>query len=270
MTFGVLGAVLCVAVLSVSAWLVYTYVLVPNKAYNEAAGLMDEGKYKQAAAAFDSLGGYKDSAEKARACDTAVKDAAYDEAVGLMDAGKYEKAIAAFEALEGYRDSTDKAEECKAMAEAAPKKSSEPLEYYGVTLDVPAGFSAQDYRGEYVGMLFTSPDKETIFVLMYNDSITYDDFMSRYSTPEDAAKELFEIISGESSGSYRDVKAETVNGKTVLSVHADSVQSNDISEASAKIVFFEDHAVFIFAARREGSAPGDLAALDASMENIRF
>ena len=53
------AACACIAVA-----LLITQVIVPNNKYNNAVALMNEGKYDEAIAAFDSLNGYKDSKEK--------------------------------------------------------------------------------------------------------------------------------------------------------------------------------------------------------------
>lgn len=70
--------------------------------YKTASDYLEEGKYAQAREIFVSLGDYKDSAEKVRACDYGIADA-------LLAQGSYEEAIAAFGALNGYSDSTEKA-----------------------------------------------------------------------------------------------------------------------------------------------------------------
>ena len=102
--------VAAVVIVCLAAYFGVTKVVIPNKNYNAAVSLMNEGKYEEAIAAFEALDGYKDSAEQITACETAIKDNAYDAAVALMDEGKYEEAIAAFEAMEGYKDSDEKAE----------------------------------------------------------------------------------------------------------------------------------------------------------------
>ena len=93
--------------------LLITKVIVPNSKYNAAIALMDEGKYEEAIAAFETMNGYKDSVEQITACETGIKDDAYDAAVALMNEGKYEEAIEAFEAMNGYRDSAEMITACE-------------------------------------------------------------------------------------------------------------------------------------------------------------
>ena len=90
-----------------------TTVIIPNGKYNDAVALMDAGQYTEAIAAFETLDGYKDSANKVVECNTAILDSEYNNAMALMDAGQYTEAIAAFEALDDYKDSADKVIECK-------------------------------------------------------------------------------------------------------------------------------------------------------------
>lgn len=97
--------------------IVLNSVIIPNSKYNDAVTLMEAGQYEEAIAAFEAMDGYKDSAEKIEACETAVElaelNAKYDAAVALMEAEDYEEAITAFELLDGHKDSEDKIDECE-------------------------------------------------------------------------------------------------------------------------------------------------------------
>ena len=105
--------VAAIVIVCFAAYFGITKVVIPNKNYNAAVALMNDGKYEEAIAAFEAMNGYKDSAEMITACETGIKDDAYDAAIALMNEGKYEEAIAAFETLDDYKDSTDKINECK-------------------------------------------------------------------------------------------------------------------------------------------------------------
>ena len=82
-------------------------VILPARQYGEAAALFEEGSYERAKAAFESLNGYKDSAERARACEEAIAEPNYFAAVKLYESGRYEEAITAFSYLNGYKDSAE-------------------------------------------------------------------------------------------------------------------------------------------------------------------
>lgn len=88
-------------------------VILPTIRYNEAQKLYEAGRYDEAITAFESMDGYRESAEQIETCKTAIKDHEYDEAVALYNAGQYEEAIAAFEAMDGYRESAEQIETCK-------------------------------------------------------------------------------------------------------------------------------------------------------------
>lgn len=66
--------------------------LKKNKAYNDAALLMEQGKYEEAIEAFTALDGYKDSAEQIQAAKNVIADmeraAEYDRAIQLLESGK--------------------------------------------------------------------------------------------------------------------------------------------------------------------------------------
>ncbi len=106
----ILAAILIVCV---AVYFGVTKVVIPNKNYNAAVDLMNDGKYEEAITVFKALDGYKDSAEQITACKTEIKDIAYDAALAMKDEGKYEEAIAAFEALNGYKDSSEQITACE-------------------------------------------------------------------------------------------------------------------------------------------------------------
>lgn len=104
----------CMIVAPIVVLLIAVVLLVNNRIlnskYNDAVALMDAGKYEDSIAAFETLDGYKDSADRIAECNTIILDDKYNDAIALMDAGRYEDAITAFEALDGYKDSEERAE----------------------------------------------------------------------------------------------------------------------------------------------------------------
>ena len=111
--------VIAAIVVCITVFLVITKVITPAAKYNEAASLMDSGKYEEAITAFEALDGYKDSDAQIDVCETAILDEEYAAAVALLDAGEYEEAITAFEALNGYKDSDAQIDACeKAILDA--------------------------------------------------------------------------------------------------------------------------------------------------------
>lgn len=103
----------------IAVTLLTTKVIIPNSNYNKAVSLMDAGQYKEAIAAFETLDGYKDSAEQIVKCRDAI-DAAeqarieaemaaqYAEAEAFADSGKLDKAAIAFAKLGNYLDAHNK------------------------------------------------------------------------------------------------------------------------------------------------------------------
>ncbi|MDO4478006.1 MAG: DUF6273 domain-containing protein [Lachnospiraceae bacterium] len=98
-------AVISIAIVAVTAFIVVTKVIIPNNNYKTAVALMESGDYEAAITAFEAMNGYKDSANQVENCRTAIKDAEYEAAVALMESGDYEAAIREFEVLDGYKDS---------------------------------------------------------------------------------------------------------------------------------------------------------------------
>lgn len=108
------GAAIVIAVTAASV-----RALVPALKYNKAVSLMKSGRYTEAVAVFDTLGGYKDSREKTKESKVAIIESRYQDAIGLMQTGQYEDAIAIFEDMVDYKDSYAKiAESETAIIEA--------------------------------------------------------------------------------------------------------------------------------------------------------
>lgn len=98
-----------VIVVGAAAWMT---LVRPAMAYSSAAALMKEGKYAEAAQAYDKLGNYRDSKDQAEAARQEQSNAErYDAAKKLMDAGEYAEAAEGFRALGDYKDSKKNAED---------------------------------------------------------------------------------------------------------------------------------------------------------------
>ena len=82
-----------------------------NNAYNEAALLMEQGKYEEAIEAFTALDGYKDSAGQIQSAKNSIADmeraAEYDRAIQLLETGKSKKENEAYHLLMELGDYED-------------------------------------------------------------------------------------------------------------------------------------------------------------------
>ena len=85
----------------------------PARDYKKAQALMDAGQYKQAQTAFEALGSYQDSAQKAKDARNEEEKQAYQRAQALMDFGQYPGAAIAFSKLGDYQDSEERAQEAR-------------------------------------------------------------------------------------------------------------------------------------------------------------
>ncbi|MEF2838406.1 MAG: TIR domain-containing protein [Oscillospiraceae bacterium] len=102
---------LCLAVFAVAVLVMQT--VSPVKRYEKAEKLLQSGEYAQAAAAFEALGDYWDSADRMRECEMGIRMEDYAEAEKLLSAGHYQEAIAAFEALGDYQDASTRIEQAR-------------------------------------------------------------------------------------------------------------------------------------------------------------
>ena len=89
--------IVVIIVVVVAAALLMTKVIIPGNAYKKAESLLANGQYEEASAAFEALGGYKDSADR-------VLEAKYAEAESLLASGQKAEAAFAFSRLTGYQD----------------------------------------------------------------------------------------------------------------------------------------------------------------------
>lgn len=99
-----------VAVLCVAARFA-TGAIKKNNAYNEAALLMEQGKYEEAIQAFSALDGYKDSAEQIQSAKNSIADmeraTEYDRAIQLLESGESENENEAYYLLMELGDYQD-------------------------------------------------------------------------------------------------------------------------------------------------------------------
>ena len=101
-----------------------------EKDYQNAENLLAEGKYDEAAAAFEALGEFDDSADKA-------KEAAYLRAQELLNAKDYDAAIDALVSLGDYKDGLKKLEEARYWKQFGP---AEDLLSQGKTAEAAMAF----------------------------------------------------------------------------------------------------------------------------------
>ncbi len=95
-------------------WALIGFIL-PANSYKEALTLMEKGAYVEAAAAFEALGAYKDSAQRADFCREAQLLQRYMEAQALLDSGSYEEATGIFRSLGDFSDSREKLLLCQTL-----------------------------------------------------------------------------------------------------------------------------------------------------------
>ena len=108
----VVGVAAAVAVAAVGV--VIKDNLNKKKFYNQGLALLEDGKYDDSIALFESLKGYKDSKEQ-------IIDAEYQEAAKYEKSGEYEEALALYEELGDYKDSKEKYKEVEYKLHPAKK-----------------------------------------------------------------------------------------------------------------------------------------------------
>ena len=118
--------------------------------YRSAQQMMDRGLYFLAEGAFEALGDYSDSAEKAqeagRLLEQSRKEQSYQDAQALMDGREYSAAAEAFEALGDYADSTSKVQEAhRLQAMEADYQAAQALMDDGKYMQAMWAFKALDY-----------------------------------------------------------------------------------------------------------------------------
>ncbi len=93
------GAAAAVVVV-ISLYLLLTRVWIPDGKYEDANALMASGQYREALSIYESLDGYKDSADRMRICQ-------YRIATALMEEKQYREALPLLAVLDDYRNSKD-------------------------------------------------------------------------------------------------------------------------------------------------------------------
>ncbi len=102
---GLVFVILVVLIAGAYAGYKYAPGLINDYKYDKAVALADSGNYSEAINAFNELGEYSDSQEKALECE-------YNYALKLEEDGKFAEARLIFENLEGYSDSSTRAQAC--------------------------------------------------------------------------------------------------------------------------------------------------------------
>ena len=116
-----------------------------KKLYNQAMALLEDGKYDDSIALFESLKGYKDSKEQ-------IIDAEYQEAAKYEKSGEYEEALALYEELGDYKDSKEKYKEVEYKLHPA-KKFCEYVRENGTSSDFEMRGNSHKYTGVSMDIL---------------------------------------------------------------------------------------------------------------------
>lgn len=196
-------ATVCVALI-----LAWNMLISPSIAYRNAIDLMEDGRYEEAIAAFESLDGYKDSDEKIRQCEISFKENAYIVATAFMENGQFEEAITWFEFLDQYKDSTQQIEQCKIGIKDREYDAAIALMESGEKTKAIAAFKALgDYKDSLTQITkilfdgnwtwinpFRVNPYDTFTIDVDSKTITY-----HFKSPSKASDEVysFEVVSSE-------------------------------------------------------------------------
>ena len=118
------AAIPAVLILSGLLAILFMLKITPDRNYRNASSLYQEGRYEEAAAAFDAMNGYKDSDARAAEARNAK---AYVDAVQLLNEGKYSEAINALRKLGSYQNSAARADEIEENLLSAAYSEAETL-----------------------------------------------------------------------------------------------------------------------------------------------
>ena len=102
---GLILFVLIIVLVGVFAGYKYIPGLIKDYKYDKAVALADSGKYSEAITAFNELGEYSDSQEKALECE-------YNHALKLEEDGKFAEAKLIFQNLGSYGDASTRVQAC--------------------------------------------------------------------------------------------------------------------------------------------------------------
>ncbi len=83
---------------------VFRSISITSTQYKQALELLDAGDYEEAIAAFEALGGYKDSAAKINECNTAILDGKYNDVLAFKNESKYAEALEALADISEHKD----------------------------------------------------------------------------------------------------------------------------------------------------------------------
>ena len=139
----VVGVAAAVAVTAVGV--VIKDNLNKKKLYNQGLALLEDGKYDDSIALFESLKGYKDSKEQ-------IIYAEYQKAVKYEKSGEYEEALALYEELGDYEDSKEKYKEVEYKLHPA-KKLCEYVRENGTSSDFEMRGNSHKYTGVSMDIL---------------------------------------------------------------------------------------------------------------------
>lgn len=119
------ASVVLSAALIAALFFAITTILIPNRNYGQAVAMMDAGEYIAAIDAFTELNGYKDSKDKIRQCEIAIKEGHYNTALAMLANGQFDDAIETFKNLNGFKDSSDQILNAQYAKAVALKESKE-------------------------------------------------------------------------------------------------------------------------------------------------
>ena len=85
----------------------------PEAAYRRAADYEAKGDLEAAISLYDSMSGYRDSAQRAAACREEIARQIYERARAREERGAFEEAARYYAALGGYRDSAERIRACE-------------------------------------------------------------------------------------------------------------------------------------------------------------
>ena len=184
------------AVLALAVFMLVTKVIIPPIRYNEATELFTNGDYAGAAAVFEALGDFKDSAEK-------VSEVKYAAAMEQFTNGDYAGAEAAFEALGSYGDSAEK------YAEAKEAKNAEAEAKYATA---EAKYAAGDYEGAIIAFKALGDFKDSAEKVA---QLKYAAAEAKYAAGEysEAAMMFFDV------GDYKDSKERYIEASQKAGMH---------------------------------------------------
>ena len=157
--------------------------------YNEAAALLEAGKYDEAHAAFIKIGKYSDSG-------TMATEALYRKAANLAGNGKRDEAFALYRSLNGYSDSADRISQLQADALFEAGAYADAWRIYGTLAE-----DYQTHKAEYESKYAAAT--EMLEKGSYDEASAAFSELGTYGDSENQVKEC----------SYRKAKDLATNGQ---------------------------------------------------------